>query len=48
MTIDKLEERVKALGVKKLEKRVDRLEKRHFFFFLRVRLLLNKLRFLKG
>lgn len=43
-----LEERVQCLGVKRIEKRIARLENRSLFLFLRVRLLLRKIRFLKG
>jgi hypothetical protein len=43
-----LEERVVNLGVSKLEKKIARLECRSWFLFLRVRMILNKIRFLKG
>ena len=43
-----LEDRAIRLGVAKLEKKLARLEKRSWFLFLRVRLILRKIRFLKG
>lgn len=46
--IEQLEARVKALGIRVLEKRIARLEGRKWFLFLRVKWLLRKVRLLKG
>lgn len=46
--LDQLEARIQKLGVSKLEQRIARLEVRSWFFFFRLRMLMKKIRFLKG
>lgn len=48
MDLCELEKRAVVCGTKQLEKRLRRVEKAKVLVFLRVRLLLRKIRILKG
>lgn len=47
MELCELKERIKQLGMQKLDKKITRLEERRWFMFLRLRFLAMKLRFLE-
>lgn len=47
MSLDEIKKRILDLGIEKMNRKLDRLEGRRFFLFLRLRLLAMKLRFLQ-